>query len=151
MASAPQLLKTIFFTLGATDFSDDVIDVEVVSEAGDVLSVRTLDGVTHQDIAAESWSLRLRAIIDWDTTRPGLAYHLFNAKGTSEAFVFGDTTAAPQHLQISRMRVMEAQRPLLRAANDGISALIRATSRRPMSWICCGVRSVVVCWRTWKA
>ena len=94
MASAPQLLKTIFFTLGATDFSDDVIDVEVVSEAGDVLSVRTLDGVTHQDIAAESWSLRLRAIIDWDTTRPGLAYHLFNAKGTSEAFVFGDTTAA---------------------------------------------------------
>jgi apolipoprotein N-acyltransferase len=39
---------------------------------------------------------------------------------------FGDTTAAHQHLQISRMRVMEAQRPLLRAANDGISALIHA-------------------------
>lgn len=44
---------------------------------------------------------------------------------TNDAW-FGDTTAAPQHLQISRMRVMEAQRPLLRAANDGISALIRA-------------------------
>lgn len=39
---------------------------------------------------------------------------------------FGDTTAAPQHLQISRIRAMEASRPLLRAANDGISALIRA-------------------------
>jgi hypothetical protein len=94
MASAPQLLKTITFTLGATDFSDDVIDVEVVSEAGDVLSVRTLDGVTHQDIAAESWSLRIRAIIDWDTVRPGLAYYLFNNKGDSAAFVFADTTAA---------------------------------------------------------
>jgi apolipoprotein N-acyltransferase len=44
---------------------------------------------------------------------------------TNDAW-FGDTTAAPQHLQISRMRVMEAQRPLLRAANDGISAIINA-------------------------
>ena len=44
---------------------------------------------------------------------------------TNDAW-FGDTTAAPQHLQISRMRVMEAQRPLLRAANDGISAVIDA-------------------------
>jgi apolipoprotein N-acyltransferase len=45
---------------------------------------------------------------------------------TNDAW-FGDTTAAPQHLQISRMRVMEAQRPLLRAANDGISAVIDAS------------------------
>lgn len=44
---------------------------------------------------------------------------------TNDAW-FGDTTAAPQHLQISRTRVMEAERPLLRAANDGISAIIRA-------------------------
>ncbi len=44
---------------------------------------------------------------------------------TNDAW-FGDTTAAPQHLQISRMRAMEAQRPLLRAANDGISAIIQA-------------------------
>jgi apolipoprotein N-acyltransferase len=44
---------------------------------------------------------------------------------TNDAW-FGDSTAAPQHLQISRMRVMEAQRPLLRAANDGISAIINA-------------------------
>lgn len=44
---------------------------------------------------------------------------------TNDAW-FGDTTAAPQHLQISRTRVMEAERPLLRAANDGISAIINA-------------------------
>lgn len=93
MAATPQLLKEIVFTLGGTDFSDDLIDAEVVSEAGDVLSVRTLDGVTHQDIAAESWSLRLRAVIDWDSVRPGLAYYLFSNKGTSAAFVLGDSTA----------------------------------------------------------
>ena len=44
---------------------------------------------------------------------------------TNDAW-FGDSTAAPQHLQISRMRAMEAGRPTLRAANDGISALIAA-------------------------
>lgn len=44
---------------------------------------------------------------------------------TNDAW-FGDTTAAAAHLQISRTRVMEAERPLLRAANDGISAIIDA-------------------------
>lgn len=47
---------------------------------------------------------------------------------TNDAW-FGDTTAAPQHLQISRMRAIEAGRPLLRAANDGISAIIDADGR----------------------
>lgn len=42
---------------------------------------------------------------------------------TNDAW-FGDSTAAPQHLQISRTRALEAGRPLLRAANDGISAII---------------------------
>jgi apolipoprotein N-acyltransferase len=46
---------------------------------------------------------------------------------TNDAW-FGDSTAAHQHLQISRMRALEAGRPLLRAANDGISAIIRADS-----------------------
>lgn len=94
MASAPQLLKIITFTIDGTDFSDDVLDVEVVPTPGDVLSVRTLDGVTHQDIAAESWALRIRAIIDWDSVRPGLAWYLFANKGTSEAFLLRDTTGA---------------------------------------------------------
>lgn len=47
---------------------------------------------------------------------------------TNDAW-FGDTTAAHQHLQISRMRVIEAGRPLLRAANDGISAIIGVGGR----------------------
>jgi apolipoprotein N-acyltransferase len=44
---------------------------------------------------------------------------------TNDAW-FGDSTAAHQHLQISRMRALEAGRPLLRAANDGVSAIIGA-------------------------
>lgn len=53
---------------------------------------------------------------------------------TNDAW-FGDSTAADQHLQISRMRALEAGRTMLRAANDGISAIIgpdgRVTARLP--------------------
>lgn len=94
MASVPQILKTITFSLGGTDFSEDVLDVEVVATPGAVQSVTTLDGVTHSDIAAESWGLRVRAIIDWDSERPGLAWYLFANKGTQVAFLFRDTTGA---------------------------------------------------------
>jgi apolipoprotein N-acyltransferase len=37
---------------------------------------------------------------------------------------YGNSTAPHQHLQISRMRALEAGRPLVRAANDGITAAI---------------------------
>jgi len=42
---------------------------------------------------------------------------------TNDAW-FGRSTARHQHLQISRMRAIEAQRFLIRAANDGISVVI---------------------------
>jgi apolipoprotein N-acyltransferase len=47
---------------------------------------------------------------------------------TNDAW-FGDSTARHQHLQISRMRALEAGRPLLRAANDGISGIIDSHGR----------------------
>ena len=42
---------------------------------------------------------------------------------TNDAW-FGRSTARYQHLQLSRMRALEAQRWMIRAANDGVSAVI---------------------------
>ena len=48
---------------------------------------------------------------------------------------FGRSTARYQHLQISRLRARETGRPMIRAANDGVSAVIGAhgeiTARAP--------------------
>ncbi|MEO7245634.1 MAG: nitrilase-related carbon-nitrogen hydrolase, partial [Rubrivivax sp.] len=37
---------------------------------------------------------------------------------------FGDTWAIPQHLNISRLRSLELQRPMLRATNTGATAVV---------------------------
>ncbi len=42
---------------------------------------------------------------------------------------FGDTIAIHQHLQISRMRALEFQRPMLRATNTGATVVIDHTGR----------------------
>lgn len=42
---------------------------------------------------------------------------------------YGNSTAPHQHLQISRMRALEAGRYLIRSANDGITAVIDAHGR----------------------
>lgn len=42
---------------------------------------------------------------------------------------FGDTIAIAQHLEISRMRTLEFQRPMLRATNTGATAVIDHTGR----------------------
>jgi apolipoprotein N-acyltransferase len=44
---------------------------------------------------------------------------------TNDAW-FGDSTAPHQHLDISRMRSLESGRDMLRATNDGVTALIAA-------------------------
>jgi apolipoprotein N-acyltransferase len=51
---------------------------------------------------------------------------------TNDAW-FGRSGARYQHLQIARMRALEARRPLLRAANDGVSALIDPWGRATLS------------------
>jgi apolipoprotein N-acyltransferase len=47
---------------------------------------------------------------------------------TNDAW-FGDSTAPHQHLDISRMRALETGRPMLRATNDGVTALIAHDGR----------------------
>jgi apolipoprotein N-acyltransferase len=42
---------------------------------------------------------------------------------------FGDSTALPQHLQISQMRSLETGRPMLRATNTGATAVIDAKGK----------------------
>jgi apolipoprotein N-acyltransferase len=42
---------------------------------------------------------------------------------------FGDTVAIDQHLQISRMRALEFQRPMIRATNTGATVIIDHTGR----------------------
>ena len=42
---------------------------------------------------------------------------------------FGDSIALPQHLQISQMRSLETGRPMLRATNTGMTAVVDARGR----------------------
>ena len=87
-AAVPQIPKVVVFKLGTTSFKEDAVGIQVVNEAGDVQSILTLDGVTHQDASSSTWFLEVEAVLDWDTTRPGLAYYLFNNEGDTVAFEF---------------------------------------------------------------
>lgn len=60
-----------------------------------------------------------------------IAYQLRNAQhpatlllNVSNLSWYGQSVAIPQHLQISRMRTLETGRPMLRATNDGATAVI---------------------------
>jgi apolipoprotein N-acyltransferase len=57
------------------------------------------------------------------TERPGLIVNI-----TNDGW-FGNTTGPRQHLQQSRVRAVEEGLPLVRAANNGISAMIDAHGR----------------------
>jgi apolipoprotein N-acyltransferase len=65
-----------------------------------------------------------------------LALRFANEETAPTAFVnlsnigwFGDTVAVEQHLNISRMRALEFQRPMLRATNTGATAVIDQQGR----------------------
>ena len=70
--------------------------------------------VCYEDLFGEELAARFR-----DPSRaPTMLANLSNIAW------FGDTVAIAQHLQISRMRTLELQRPMLRATNTGATAVI---------------------------
>jgi apolipoprotein N-acyltransferase len=75
---------------------------------------RVLPNVCYEDVFGEEIAKNLRS-----EARP--ATILLNV---SNLAWYGESTAIPQHLQISRMRTLETGRPMLRATNDGATAII---------------------------
>jgi apolipoprotein N-acyltransferase len=83
--------------------------------------------------------LTLAPSICYEDAYPALLRHEARASEalltiTNDAW-FGRSPARYQHLQIGRMRALEGRRYLLRAANDGVSAIVgpdgRIVSRAP--------------------
>jgi apolipoprotein N-acyltransferase len=73
-----------------------------------------LPNICYEDVFGEEIAYQLR-----NAPRP--ATMLLNVSNLSW---YGQSTAIPQHLQISRMRTLETGRPMLRATNDGATAVI---------------------------
>ena len=49
MPSNPQILKEVIFTLDTEDFAPDIVDGRVGFTPGAIQTIKTLDGVVHQD------------------------------------------------------------------------------------------------------
>jgi apolipoprotein N-acyltransferase len=73
-----------------------------------------LPNICYEDVFGEEIAYQLR-------NAPRAATMLLNVSNLSW---YGQSTAIPQHLQISRMRTLETGRPMLRATNDGATAVI---------------------------
>ena len=83
-----------------------------------------------QQAPLESAGQRISASVCYEdaygaTQLPALRTATLLVNVTNDAW-FGHSPARYQHLQISRLRAMEAGRPMVRAANDGVSAVIGA-------------------------
>jgi len=92
MPAVPQIMKVVTFSLDGEDFSLDAISAAVIPAPGAIQTVKTLDGVTHQDAESESWALEVTCVVDWDTSRPGLASYLFTNKGDTVPFILSWNT-----------------------------------------------------------
>jgi apolipoprotein N-acyltransferase len=92
------------------DFSRGPLDAPSL-QAG---TQRAAPNICYEDLFGEELAVRFR--------EPALAPTVL--VNLSNIGWFGDTIALPQHLNISRMRSLELQRPMLRATNTGVTAII---------------------------
>ena len=79
-----------------------------------------LPNICYEDIFGEEIAGHIRAAISEGRPEPTIMLNISNIAW------FGDSLALPQHLQISRMRSLEMQRPMLRSTNTGITAFVDA-------------------------
>lgn len=82
-----------------------------------------LPNICYEDIFGEEIARQIRAARNAGRPEPGILLNLSNIAW------FGDSLALPQHLQISRMRALETRRPMLRATNTGMTAVIDANGQ----------------------
>ena len=75
---------------------------------------RVAPNICYEDLFGEALALRFAV----ESEAPTILANVGNIGW------FGDTIAVPQHLQISRVRTLELQRPMLRATNTGATAVI---------------------------
>jgi apolipoprotein N-acyltransferase len=92
------------------DFSRGVIDAPSFAHAGQ----RIAPNICYEDLFGEELAQRHRD----PNTSPTIHANLSNIAW------FGDTVAIDQHRNISRLRTLEFQRPMIRATNTGATAVI---------------------------
>ncbi len=109
----PQFVRSWLrlMSLPYADFTHGAADQEPLEVAGQRVSV----GICYEDAYGSS---QLHAL--------ETATLLVNV--TNDAW-FGKSSARYQHLQISRMRAMEADRPMIRVASNGVTAAIDERGR----------------------
>jgi len=98
-------------TLPYSDFNRGAAQQAPLSAAGQKVAA----GVCYED----AYGATLLPVMDTATML---------ANVTNDSW-FGHSTARHQHMQISRLRALETGRPMVRAANDGISAVIDSQGR----------------------
>jgi len=93
---------------------------DLVQPAFHVKDQWVLPNICYEDLFGEEIAAQLYAAIERNAPVPSLLLNVSNIAW------FGDTIALPQHLQISQMRSLETGRPMLRATNTGMTAVIDA-------------------------
>jgi apolipoprotein N-acyltransferase len=108
----PPLFKwfTTMMNIPLGDFNRGDLGQPSFAVAGQRLAVN----ICYEDLFAEELAQRFTDV----AAAPTIFVNVSNIGW------FGDTVAIDQHLQISRMRVLEFQRPFVRATNTGATAIL---------------------------